>query len=125
MNTSRAAAVAVALTIALAGCGGSSNKELSYSGYISKLNALCKRGEAEFTKVQSPKEAEPIIDKYEKKFKDLKPPKELKAQHDRFVAITEEQRAALERNDIKKFNQLNADSNKVAAEIGAKECISE
>jgi hypothetical protein len=125
MSTSRVAAVAVALTIALAGCGGSSNKQLSYSDYISKANTLCRNGQAEFAKVKSPGEAATLLERYVKKFKDLKPPDELKGPHDRFVSVSEQQIALLKKGDTAGYNKLNSESNKVAAELGAKDCISE
>ena len=125
MRTSRAAAIAGAVTIALAGCGGSSNKQLSYSDFITKANDLCRKGQAEFTKVNSPDAAKPILEKYLKKFKDLKPPDQLKSPYDRFVSITEQQVDALGKNDLDTFNKLNTDSDKVAAEMGTQECISE
>jgi hypothetical protein len=125
MKTSTLAAVAAAVTIALAGCGGSSNKELSYSGLISKSNELCRDGQAEFAKVQAPDAAAKVLDKYLKKFKDLKPPKELKAPFDEFVSVTEEQVALLRKGDVKGFNRLNARSNEIASRLGAKDCISE
>ena len=125
MRISRAAAIAGAVTIALAGCGGSSNKQLSYSDFIAKANDLCRKGQAEFTKVDSAEKAKPILDKYLKKFKDLKPPDQLKPPYDRFVSITEQQVTALEKNDAPAFNKLNTDSNKAAAEMGTQDCISQ
>ena len=125
MNTSRVVAVAGVLTIAIAGCGGSSNKQLSYSDYISKANTLCRNGQAEFAKVKSPSEAATLLDKYVKKFKDLKPPDELKGPHDRFVSVSEQQIDLLKKNDTAGYNKLNSESNKIAAQIGAKDCISQ
>ena len=125
MRASRAAAIAGAVSIALAGCGGSSNKQLSYSDFIAKANDLCRKGQAEFTKVDSAEKAKPILEKYLKKFKDLKPPDQLQGPYDRFVSITERQVDALGKNDIGGFNKLNTDSDKVAAEMGTQECISE
>ena len=125
MKTSRAAALAVVLTIAIAGCGGSSNKQLSYSGFISKMNDLCSKGEAEFAKVQSPKDAEKLVDKYLKKFKDTKPPDQLQAPYDEFISITERQVDALKKQDTSEFNRLNTDSNKAAAKMGTRQCINE
>ena len=124
MNSRRAVAVAGAVSIALAGCGGSSNKQLSYSDFVSKANALCRKGQAEFTTAQTPDKAKPVLEKYLKKFKDLKPPDQLKTPYDRFVSITERQLDALSKNDIAGFNKLNAESDRAAAEMGTQDCIS-
>jgi hypothetical protein len=122
MKTSRAAAVAGVVTIAVAGCGGSSNKQLSYSDFISNANTVCREGQAAFTKVSTPSQAAPVLEKYVKKFKDLKPPDELKAPYDRFVSISDQQVAALKRGDTATYNKLNAESNKVAVQMGAQDC---
>jgi hypothetical protein len=125
MNTSRAAALAGVVTIALAGCGGGSNKQLSYSDFITKANTICRDGQAAFSKVKTPDEAASILEKYVKKFKDLKPPDQLKDPYDRFVSVSERQVDLLKKKDTAGYNKLNADSNKIAAEMGAQHCISQ
>lgn len=124
MRTSRAAAIAGAVTIALAGCGGSSNKQLSYSDFISKSNDLCRKGEAEVSKAADLKQAGDIVAKYVKKFKDLKPPDELKADADRFISISEQQVAAAKKGDAATVQSLEKESNDVASQMGAQDCIS-
>ena len=124
MRTSRAAAVAGAVTIALSGCGGSSNKQLSYSDFISKSNDLCRKGQAEVSKATDLKSAGSIVEKYVKKFKDLKPPDQLKAPYDRFVSISEQQVEAAKKGDSAAVQRLESESNTAASEMGARECIS-
>jgi hypothetical protein len=124
MKITRAAALAGAVTIALSGCGGSSNKQLSYSDFISKANTLCKNGRAEFAKVKTPDEAASLLDKYVKKFKDLKPPDQLQSSYDRFVSVSDQQVALLKKGDTAGYNKLNAESDKIALEMGAKDCAS-
>jgi predicted transcriptional regulator len=125
MNRVHAVALAGILTIALAGCGGSSNKQLSYSDFISKANAECKAGQAAAAKAQTPGEAAPIIEKAVNKFKKLKPPDQLKPAFERFVSISEQQLATLKKGDAKAANGLNGASNKAASEMGAQDCISQ
>jgi spermidine/putrescine-binding protein len=125
MNRLHAVALAGVLTIALAGCGGSSNKQLSYSDFISQANAQCKAGQAAAAKATTPKELAPIVEKAVSKFKKLKPPGQLKPAFDRFVSVSEEQVADVKKGDIKAANALNPDSNKAASEMGARDCISQ
>jgi hypothetical protein len=125
MNRLHAVALAGILTIAVAGCGGSSNKQLSYSDFISQANAQCKAGQAAAAKAQTPAEAAPIVQKAVDKFKKLKPPDQLKAAFDRFVSISETQAADLKKGDVKGATALNDASNKAAQEMGAQGCISQ
>jgi hypothetical protein len=125
MNTSRAAALAGVVTIALASCGGSSNKQLSYNDFISKANTLCRNGQAEFSKVKTPDDAASLLEKYVNKFKDLKPPDQLKDPYDRFVSVSEQQVDLLKKGDTAGYNKLNSESNKIAAEMGTQDCVSQ
>lgn len=123
MTPSRGAALAGILVIALAGCGGSSNKQLSYSAFISKANSLCTAARAEFkTTGHTPSEAAKVLDKYLKKFKDVKPPDQLKPDFSRFLSVSDEQLAALKRNDARTYNRLNSRSDAIATQMGATEC---
>ena len=124
MNTSRAAALAVVVAIALSGCGGSSNKQLSYSDFISKANELCRTGQAEVSKVSTPAQAASAVEKYVKKFKKLKPPDQLKAPYDQFVSLSEQQVVLVKKGDAAGANKLNAESNKLASQMGTTDCIS-
>ena len=124
MRTLRAATVAGAAALALAGCGGSSNKQLSYSDFIAKANDLCRKGQAEVNKSADLKQAGEIVDKYVKKFKDLKPPDQLKGPYDRFISISEQQVDAARKGDSKTVQSLESESNDVASQLGTKDCIS-
>jgi hypothetical protein len=124
MTSSRVAAPAVAIAILVTGCGGSSNKQLGYSGLIAKANALCAASQTEFAKAGSAKDAAKILDKYVAKFKQLKPPDQLKSPFDAFVSVSEEQVAALKRGDATTANKLDPRSNELASQIGAQQCIS-
>jgi hypothetical protein len=122
MTSSRAVAMAGVVTIALAGCGGSSNKQLSYSAFVSKANAVCRNARAEFSKAGSPGEAAPILDKYVKKFKDLKPPDQLKSPYNRFISTSDRQVALLKKGDTAGYNKLNAETDNLARQMGATDC---
>ena len=124
MRTSRAALVAGAVSIALAGCGGSSNKQLSYSDFVAKANDLCRKGQAETRKATDLNNAADIVERYVKKFKDLEPPDQLKGPYDRFISISEQQVDAARKNDSATIQRLEGESNEVASQLGAKDCIS-
>jgi hypothetical protein len=118
-----ALAAAVAAT-ALAGCGGSSNKQLSYSDFISKANKVCADGNAEVANVSDAKKAGQILDKYVQKFKDLEPPDKLKPAYDEFVAVSQQQVEKLNAGDFEAANALGPKSNEIAAKMGTRQCIS-
>lgn len=119
-----AAALAAVAAIALAGCGGSSNKQLSYSAFVSKANDLCRTGQAETDKAADVKQAGAIAEKYVKKFKELKPPDQLKAAYDRFISISEQQVVAAKRGDAAIVQRLNTSSDAAASQMGATDCVS-
>ena len=125
MIRSHAAIAAAAATAVLAGCGGDSNKELSYSAFISKADKVCADGNAELAKIQDAGKAGEVLDKYRKKFEDLKPPAKLKPDYDEFVSITQQQVDKLKAGDFDGANALGPKSNEVAARMGTRECISE
>jgi hypothetical protein len=92
---------AVGLTAcALAGCGGSSNKTLSYSGFGKAANKVCKQATADVNAVSNKLTGKASQDAavYDKlipklkaahdKFAALKPPKALKADFVKFNTLT-------------------------------------
>ena len=124
MKTTRARALAGAVMVLLAGCGGSSNKQLSYSDFISRANAICRHAQAAASKANTPQESAAAADPDLKKFKALKPPDALKPAFDRFVSIAEQQEAALRRGDVNTARSLDAADNAAASEMGTQDCIS-
>ena len=124
MNTRRARVLAGAVMVLLAGCGGSSNKQLSYSDFISKANAICRHATSAASKAKTPQELATAGDPDLKKFKALKPPDALKPAFDRFVSIAEQQEAALRKGDVKTAQSLNSADNAAASEMGTQDCIS-
>ena len=127
MNTSRGTAVAglVVIVVVLAGCGGSSNKQLSYSDFVTKANAICTAGQAETSKATSPTAAAAAAEKAIAKFKKLKPPDALRSAFDRFIAISDQQVAAAKKGDTKAAQALNGASNEAASKMGTQGCISQ
>jgi len=124
MTRRNAALAAAVAATALAGCGGSSNKQLSYSDFISKANKVCADGNAELANVNDAKQAGKILDKYVQKFKDLTPPDKLKPEYDQFVSVSEQQVEKLNAGDFEAANALGPKSNEIAAKMGAQECVS-
>jgi hypothetical protein len=125
MNTSRIAAMAGVVAIALTGCGGSSNKQLSYSDFVAKANKLCSDGQAALTKATSASDSAKTLADYTKKFKDLKPPDQLKPAHDQFVQLSEQQLVLLKKGDTAGANVLSKKSDEVASKMGTQDCISQ
>lgn len=125
MTRRHAALAAAVAAAALAGCGGSSNKQLSYSDFISKANKVCADGNVELAKVNDPKKAGEILEKYVDKFRDLKPPDKLKPEYDEFVSVSEQQVDKLNAGDFEAANALGPKSNELAAHMGTQGCISQ
>jgi hypothetical protein len=125
MNTWRAAGAAGVVAIVLAGCGGSSNKDLGYSGFISKANEVCRVGQAEVSKATSPEAATAALDKAIKKLKSLKPPDQLKPPFDSFVSTSEQELALLKKGDVAGANKLDRSTNADASKMGTKDCITQ
>jgi hypothetical protein len=109
-------------------CAGGLRRQLEQaaqlSDFISKANDLCRKGQAETNKATDLKQAAAIVEKYVKKFKDLKPPDQLKGPYDRFISISEQQVAAAKKNDSATVQSLESESNDVASEMGTQDCIS-
>jgi len=124
MKTTRARMLAGALMVLLAGCGGNSNKQLSYSDFIAKANAICRDAQKAASNAKTPQEIAAAGDPELKKFKALKPPDVLKPAFDQFVSIAEQQEAALRTGDLKTARSLNAADNAAASKMGTKDCIS-
>jgi hypothetical protein len=124
MNTRRTRVLAAAVMVLVAGCGGSSNKQLSYGDFIAKANAICRHAQAMASKATTPQESASAADPDLKKFKALKPPDVLKPAFDQFVSIAEQQEAALRKGDVKTAQALNSSDNAAASKMGTKDCIS-
>jgi hypothetical protein len=101
----RLTALAAVAMLVIAGCGGGdSNKTLSYSDFSKQANDICKEADANTSgqkltgqaKTDAPVFKE-LLDKQQAsidKFKDLKPPKELQSDFDKFNSISDQQVAA-------------------------------
>jgi hypothetical protein len=141
-------AVAALAALGVAGCGGGSNKALSYSAFGKKADEVCASENAKVKLVtakltgQAQQDA-PVYDELipklkaaGDKFKALKPPEQLKPDFDRFNSITDQQIAGAEKaqaaakagdqagyvqsvNDLKPLGQ---ESNLAASKLGAAVC---
>jgi hypothetical protein len=149
LNKFRLSALAAAVALVVAGCGGGSdNKTLSYSDFGKQANQICQDSNAETKPLTDkltgdPKNDVPILDQLvpkleaaEGKFKDLKPPTELKADYDKFISVTDQQFAIIKKaqtaakagdkttyvNDIKSLKPLSEQNKLAASKLGAAEC---
>jgi hypothetical protein len=145
----RFAAAAATAALAIAGCGGGSdNKTLSYSDFGKQADTICKDSNAETKPLTDklngdPKNDAAILDQLipklqaaEDKFKQLKPPPELKADYDNFISITDQQFQVIKTAQtqaksgdqaayvasIKSLKPLSAKSNEAASKLGSAEC---
>jgi hypothetical protein len=145
------AALAVgALIFAGCGGGGDSNKQLSYSEFGQKADEVCKSANADIKQISSKLNGDPANDApilgqlipklkdADSKFKELKPPDELKADFDEFNSITEQQITVTEKAkslaesgdqagyqaQIQQLQALGSKSDENASKVGAKACIS-
>lgn len=96
-------AVTAVAALAVAGCGGSSNKSSSYSAFVAKANAVCKAANKSIKPLSSKLTGDPqhdasLIEQLIPKqkaatasFKALNPPSELKSDFDKFNTLTEAQ----------------------------------
>ncbi|MEA2450492.1 MAG: hypothetical protein QOG63_2424 [Thermoleophilaceae bacterium] len=152
MTHFRATAGTVLLTLALAGCGGSStgssNQELSYSEFAKQANAICKEerakteasvkkltGQSAHDKAVWPSLLDQLRSGYDR-FEKLNPPEELQPDFDRFNAahqetltLAEEAGAAADQGDEESyahaFKALQDRPNSAAtagSKLGAAEC---
>jgi hypothetical protein len=145
------AAIAVGALV-FAGCGGGddSNKKLSYSEFGTKASEVCTSANGDIKQISSkltgdPKNDAPLLGQLipkledaDKKFKELTPPDELKADFDEFNSITEQQisvtkeaKSLAESGDqagyqakIQELQSLGSKSDVNASKLGAKACIS-
>ncbi len=141
--------VAVAAALGVAGCGGGdSNKTLSYSDFGKKADEVCTEvntktdplGKKLTGKVDNDapiySQIIPAVEQGRKDFADLKPPDELKADYDKFLAATDQQianakkaEAAAKAGDqagyiaiIKSTKPIQVQSNLAASKLGAAVC---
>jgi hypothetical protein len=149
LNKYRLSALAAAVALVVAGCGGGDdNKALSYSDFGKQADQICKDSNAETKPLSDkltgdPKNDAPILDQLvpklqsaEDKFKGLKPPTELKADDDKFNSITDQQLTIIKKAQsdakagdqaayvagIKSLKPLAQQSNLAASKLGAAEC---
>jgi hypothetical protein len=147
-----AAAAAVVVTGALAGCGGGdSNKTLSYGDMSAQANQICNDVNPEIKSLSQKLTGKastdaPVLDQIIPKlddaigrFKDLNPPDELKADYDRFISTSDAQialdkkaQAAAKSGDQQayeaalkelKASSYDSQNDEAASKLGAKACI--
>jgi hypothetical protein len=147
MRIATLAATALA-ACAFAGCGGSSNKTLSYSGFGKAANKVCKSATASINAVSNKLTGKvgpdaavyddlvPKLQAAHDKFAKLKPPKALKADFVKFNALTEAQvtvakkaQTAAKGGDqagyiaiLKSLNTQGAATDLEASKLGAADC---
>jgi hypothetical protein len=140
--------VAAVAVLGVAGCGGDSNKALSYSDFGKKADEVCKTANATIKPIGSKLTGKastdaptydqliPELQTARDNFSKLKPPSELKANYDNFLSITDQQiakakeaQAAAKKGDqagyigiIKSTQSLGQQSNLEASKLGAAEC---
>jgi hypothetical protein len=102
MNRHGLLGVATSAAIALAGCGGDSNKQLSYSDFSKKADEICKEQRLKTVSIDAKISGRAKADAHvfdqvisvakdqRTKFEALKPPDELQADFDKFNAITDQ-----------------------------------
>jgi hypothetical protein len=149
LNKFRLSALAAAVALVVAGCGGGGdNKTLSYSDFSKQANQICKDSNAEVKPLSAklngdPKNDTPIlaqvvpkIEAAATKFKALKPPTELKADFDKFISITDQQLASTKKAqasakagdqaayvaELKSQKPLAQQNDLVASKLGAADC---
>jgi TolA-binding protein len=148
----RLVATAVVAAAVIAGCGGGdSNKTLSYSDMSAQANQICNDVNPEIKSLSQKLTGKaatdaPVLDQVIPKldaaigrFKDLKPPDELKPDYDRFISTSEAQ-IELDKNAqaaAKSGNQtaydaalktlkastFDSQNDEAASKLGAKACI--
>jgi hypothetical protein len=140
--------VAAVAALGVAGCGGSSNKALSYSDFGKQADAICKSENAKIKPVSAKLTGKastdaPIYDQLIPKLQDarnnigkLKAPDALKPSFDSFLSLTDQQIAKAKEsqtvaktgNDaayialVKSIQPLGQQSNAAASKMGAAEC---
>jgi hypothetical protein len=140
--------VAAIAALGVAGCGGDSNKALSYSDFSKKANDICLSSGAELkaigSKISGKASADaPLLDQVVPKleagrqaFGKLKPPDALKANFDNFLSLTDEQIATTKEAQVlakkgddaayiatlKKLPPIGQKSNLEGSKLGAADC---
>jgi hypothetical protein len=140
--------VAAVAALGVAGCGGSSNKALSYSDFSTKANDICKSVSSKTDSIGSKLTGEaasdaPVYDKLipavqqgRDDLAKLKPPEQLKADLNSFLSITDQQianakkaQAAAKAGDqsgyiaiVKATQPLQKQSNVEGSKLGAADC---
>lgn len=140
--------VAAIAALGVAGCGGSSNKSLSYSDFGTKANDVCKSETVKIDAVSHKLTGKattdapvydqliPLLQAASDKFKALKPPDALKPDFDKFNANTgqqvtiakEAQTAAKTGNDaayravLLQLKPLGTENKLTGSKLGAADC---
>jgi hypothetical protein len=142
------AITAACASIAVAGCGGSSNKALSYSDFSKQADNICKTQNVKIKATSSKLTGDPATDvpvwgtlipqlqAAGDKIKTLKPPDQLKATFDQFNSLTDQQIAAAKKSEaaakagnkaayiatINAAKPLGQQSNLAGSKLGAADC---
>jgi hypothetical protein len=149
MTKNRLIFASAVLTIAIAGCGGGSNKALSYSAFGKKADKICQDAENENKALgkTTTSEATPengaligklvdIVQKQRDKIDGLNAPDQLKQPKDDFVSVTDQQiELAKKAGDaanakdqpgyesaIKELQALSPKGNAAGSKLGAPAC---
>lgn len=147
------AVAVVGASLTLAACGGDddSNSQLSYADYGREANKVCKDADARIDPIGEkltgePQNDAPLIGQLAGEFesvigdyKELEPPDELKADHDEFVRLADQQLAATKeaeqvaksgdqaayRAKLQEIEPIDKESDAVASRLGAQECAND
>jgi hypothetical protein len=142
-------AAAASAALAVAGCGGGDdNKTLSYSDFGKKADEICTQVNAKTDPIgqklngkvdndaQYYSQLIPAVEQGRSDFADLKPPDELKADFDKFLAATDQQIANAKKAEaaakagkqaeyiaiVKSTQPIQQESNAAASKLGAAVC---
>ncbi len=114
---------AVALAaIAVAGCGGSSNRNAGYGAFIAQLNSLCSQGNSAVSAASGTSAKLAVIETYIKKFEALTPPSQLTSIFDQWTSTQNQTLAALKGGDAATAQTLTKQGDTLASSLGAGTC---
>ncbi|MFL5822262.1 MAG: hypothetical protein ACJ764_02345 [Solirubrobacteraceae bacterium] len=125
-------ALAVTAALVIAGCGGSSTHSTTTSHaaaqaratFVAQLNSVCMRANAAFAAAHTHSGQVAVVSHYIHVFSSVFAPAELRALYAKYLAVLEQELAALKSGDTNAlFALAHSKAKPLAKQLGAKGCI--
>jgi ABC-type glycerol-3-phosphate transport system substrate-binding protein len=108
--------------LAVAGCGGSSNRSGSYAAFDAQLNSLCTQANSASKAASGTQAKIAVVETYVNKFDALTPPAELKSIYAQWTSLYHQILNSVKSGDFANAQSQTVQSDTLASSLGAGKC---